>query len=311
MASSNNSRFFEQIPPAAGSHSRTRARTSFPSDDIYTTPPQPSQRPRFTTPDYGTPQTTPNHRNDLRQVSPTIPFQTEERTDPDADVHRDSDVTLLNQPSVYNFSSYQHPYDIQPPSSAYAPQYQPAEYTQSRHEGNQLHGSPVRRSVSFADEPRICQISPSSSYSQITDANEGQDEGSYWPEVGQSDVESERALKRRGIPSNMLHLQRLQDQDDDPTAKKGRAQSDMLGPRAARPKFRRADSNMSNGSLVIDEYDPRITGVEAKQLEDRDDIERNILRQMDYRSRRKYQQRSRIEFNVTCVFVTLFVWVHG
>ncbi|KAJ4478271.1 hypothetical protein J3R30DRAFT_3480285 [Lentinula aciculospora] len=66
-----------------------------------------------------------------------------------------------------------------------------------------------------------------------------------------------------------------------------------------RPDFRHADSMVSTNSEVIDPDDPRVTGVKATNLEDPHDIEKNTLRQMDYRHRRKHLMRVRIEFNVT------------
>ncbi|KNZ81564.1 hypothetical protein J132_00530 [Termitomyces sp. J132] len=71
---------------------------------------------------------------------------------------------------------------------------------------------------------------------------------------------------------------------------------------SARPDMRRnvsMSSIMSGGSEVLDPDDPRVTGIEAKSLEDPEDIEKNALRQMDYRTRRKHLTRIKIEFNVT------------
>ncbi|KAF8165217.1 hypothetical protein B0H34DRAFT_780172 [Crassisporium funariophilum] len=61
----------------------------------------------------------------------------------------------------------------------------------------------------------------------------------------------------------------------------------------------RSDSRMSSGSEILDPDDPRITGVEPNQLDDQEDLEKNTLRQMDYRTRRKHIQRIRIEFNIS------------
>ncbi|KAE9383859.1 DUF1212-domain-containing protein [Gymnopus androsaceus JB14] len=66
-----------------------------------------------------------------------------------------------------------------------------------------------------------------------------------------------------------------------------------------RPNFHHADSMMSTNSEMMDEDDPRVTGIKAKELEDPRDIEKNTLRKMDYRSRRKHLMRVKIEFNVT------------
>ncbi|THV08405.1 DUF1212-domain-containing protein [Dendrothele bispora CBS 962.96] len=68
---------------------------------------------------------------------------------------------------------------------------------------------------------------------------------------------------------------------------------------SARPGFRRADSCFSTSSDVLDPDDPHVTGARADCLDDPDDLEKNTLRQMDYRSRRKHLMRVNIEFNVS------------
>ncbi|KAF9464418.1 DUF1212-domain-containing protein [Collybia nuda] len=78
--------------------------------------------------------------------------------------------------------------------------------------------------------------------------------------------------------------------------------SDICGYSTPRPGIRRRDSTgsmTSIGSDILDPDDPRITGVEARYLDDPEDIEKNVLRQMDYRARRKHINRIRIEFNVS------------
>jgi hypothetical protein len=72
--------------------------------------------------------------------------------------------------------------------------------------------------------------------------------------------------------------------------------------------MRRGDSTFSMtsfGSDVLDPDDPRVTGMTSTQLDDQEDLEKNTLRQMDYRARRKHIQRIRIEFNVSCKFCYL------
>ena len=59
-------------------------------------------------------------------------------------------------------------------------------------------------------------------------------------------------------------------------------------------------SQTSFDSDFLDPDDPRVTGQRAEQVDDKGDLEKNVLRQMDYRSRRKHIQRIRIEFNVSC-----------
>ncbi|KAI0750823.1 DUF1212-domain-containing protein [Daedaleopsis nitida] len=69
--------------------------------------------------------------------------------------------------------------------------------------------------------------------------------------------------------------------------------------RSTRPDYRRADSLASAGSQVLDPDDPTVTGERRKQLDDPADLEKACLKQMSYKARRKYQQRVRIEFNIT------------
>ncbi|TFK29373.1 DUF1212-domain-containing protein [Coprinopsis marcescibilis] len=57
-------------------------------------------------------------------------------------------------------------------------------------------------------------------------------------------------------------------------------------------------SVLSNSSDGLDPDDPRVTGMRPNHL-DEEDLEKNMLRSMDYRSRRKYMQRVRIKFNIT------------
>ncbi|KAJ3480877.1 hypothetical protein NLI96_g1367 [Meripilus lineatus] len=52
---------------------------------------------------------------------------------------------------------------------------------------------------------------------------------------------------------------------------------------------------------ILDPDDPRITGIVKEHLEDREDVEKSVMRHMSYRSRRKYRARLKIEFNITSV----------
>ncbi|TFL05965.1 hypothetical protein BDV98DRAFT_499548 [Pterulicium gracile] len=64
-----------------------------------------------------------------------------------------------------------------------------------------------------------------------------------------------------------------------------------------RPTLRRTSTDASINSQVLEDDDPRYTK-EFESLEDKQEVERDILRKMDYRARRKHQQRVRIEFNI-------------
>ncbi|TFK75777.1 DUF1212-domain-containing protein [Pluteus cervinus] len=68
-----------------------------------------------------------------------------------------------------------------------------------------------------------------------------------------------------------------------------------------RPSYGRADSSYMSDMSELDPDDPRITGIRAGDLDGQDDLERNNLKHMNYRARRKLLMRSRIEFNVSSV----------
>ncbi|EMD40684.1 hypothetical protein CERSUDRAFT_44225 [Gelatoporia subvermispora B] len=65
--------------------------------------------------------------------------------------------------------------------------------------------------------------------------------------------------------------------------------------------LRRVDSMASEASQALDPDDPIITGERKQNLDDAEDIEKQRMRQMSYKERRKMQQRIKIEFNITSV----------
>ncbi|KAJ3716306.1 hypothetical protein DFJ43DRAFT_1100995 [Lentinula guzmanii] len=172
----------------------------------------------------------------------------------------------LDTSDKYSLSSYEHPADIEPPPNTYPGDNVPP--------ANRPHRSSVRRSVSFAKSTALRE---------------------YDPDEEPHDPEEDRALKNRGVPSQMLDLfalnREMKSQHSD--------DSHDYDYHPFRPNLRKADSMMSTNSEVMDPDDPRVTGVKATYLEDPHDIEKNTLRQMDYRHRRKHLMRVKIEFNVT------------
>ncbi|KDR83607.1 hypothetical protein GALMADRAFT_54796 [Galerina marginata CBS 339.88] len=80
------------------------------------------------------------------------------------------------------------------------------------------------------------------------------------------------------------------------------AQDSEYGYSTALSGMRRGYSAISQCSLdsdILEPDDPRITGRYARQLDDQEDLEKNTLRQMDYKTRRKHIQRIRIQFNIS------------
>ena len=226
-----------------------------------------------------------------------VPVAPDERRDSDA-----SNATLYedrdNNPyTKYSLSSYAHPYDIPPP---------PGAYPSPRVSAPPPLRSALRRSVSFAENHRVQEYEPD---------NRNNDRDDHESDDG----DQERQMKRRGILSNYLDLYALDHSDpqpEDPVKPRrrlNRMQSGTdseysTGYTAPPNKFRRADSMASMGSLGSDMYDaddPRVTGIKKEYLDDQEDLEKNALRQMDYKTRRKVRQRIRIEFNICCESLSL------
>ena len=185
----------------------------------------------------------------------------------------------------YSLSSYEHPYDIPPPERIHANTITSA---------NAIRPSVLRESVGVSVPEHAQEMS---AY-----GNEG-----------------DQTQKRQGILANMMewystsnpgtHQIPSQDKPELTRRQPSAFSENDYGYSSAVNGMRRGDSTfsmMSFGSDVLDPDDPRVTGLRATQLDDQGDLEKNALRQMDYRSRRKHIQRIRIEFNVSCKFCYLY-----
>lgn len=183
----------------------------------------------------------------------------------------------------YSLSSYEHPYDIPPPERIHANTITSA---------NAIRPSALRKSVGFSAPDDAQEVST------YGDNNEG-----------------DQTQKRQGILANMMqwysmsnsgtHQIPSQDKPELTRRHPSTFSEDNYGYSSAVNGMRRGDSTfsmMSFGSDVLDPDDPRVTGARTTQLDDQEDLEKNALRQMDYRARRKHIQRIRIEFNVSCKF---------
>ncbi|KAI0796615.1 hypothetical protein C8Q75DRAFT_802303 [Abortiporus biennis] len=177
----------------------------------------------------------------------------------------DSSATLTDYPDVYNvnYSSYRHPYDIQPPRPA--------------------HGG-----------SRPSYIPPGDSedhwYDQGLDTTDFEAETRVPPEE-----------RRRGLFANILQLADSGSFgiDDDGLSNIRDFDRRTHGQRPW--GFRRIDSLASEDDQILDPDDPLITGERKKAVPDQEDIEKNVLRGMNYRQRRKEKSRMRVEYNVTSV----------
>jgi hypothetical protein len=179
----------------------------------------------------------------------------------------------------YHWSSYQHPYDIEPPSSVYD-------------------------SANFGPTP-----------SQLSTWHDDVDPGStrFPPRYSTNDpldVPSHPMPRRyRGGFANMLELWRLYWQQAPD-------QSEFVIPRdtplginhsTARPGLVHSQS-----SFGYDPDDPKFTGTKKVSQDDPEDAESQCRQEMNiqymtYRQRRKEAQKIKIQFNVTCDF-RFFSW---
>nr|GAT59979.1 predicted protein [Mycena chlorophos] len=164
----------------------------------------------------------------------------------------------------FSFSSYEHPYDIQSPPNAYtgAPTSQ--------------NVTPRRRAVSFSEDPPKVK---------------------EYDEEAQADAADDRTLNRRGVLSQMMDLYALEhgllDEDE--------LQNERTEPSRypKRSNLQRVDSGNADKDALLDPDDPRVTGITGHNLDDHGDLDKSVLRTMDYKSRRKHLMRVKIEFNVT------------
>ncbi|PPQ99076.1 hypothetical protein CVT24_003636 [Panaeolus cyanescens] len=182
----------------------------------------------------------------------------------------------------YSLSSYQHPYDIPPPDSAYLSQIPPRSDT-------------LQQNPSFRNRRNMAHAMEDSDNDENLhgEANEQRRNGLV------SNIMDWYSMARSGtheVPDPHSHGRPRQ-------REYSYADSEMdYGYSTAVPSMRRADSTYSMTSMnsdVIDPDDPRVTGIRAKQVDDPEDLEKNTLRQMDYKTRRKHIQRIRIQFNVS------------
>jgi len=183
----------------------------------------------------------------------------------------------------YSLSSYRHPYDITPPNNVY------------------LHSSPVTASSSTklpqSNTDSLRETGPVGSPSNRGDAEEPPEDP------------NQHIHKRRGLLANAMDwystarsgTHELPGHTEYMNRRKSSRFSDMYGYSSALSSRRGSDySQCSIGSEMLEPDDPVVTGKSAKQLDDQEDLEKNTLRQMDYRTRRKHIQRIRIQFNISC-----------
>ena len=188
----------------------------------------------------------------------------------------------------YALASHQHPYDIPPPRPAY--------------DAKSASRPKQPNKVSFAAETKYRD---GDSFDAEAQAPTGRDH-----EGGLDDIDTEpnycetndRDGRRKGIIANLMELYGITPGANGLPYSRSQAY-EAVGKSVGRPSIGRYNSNASDSdahSEVLDPDDPRVTNITKRCLDDYEDERRNALRQMDYRQRRKEQQKIRIEFNVSC-----------
>lgn len=195
----------------------------------------------------------------------------------------------------YAFASHQHPYDIPPPQPAYDAK-------------SAAHPKQPNK-VSFAEETKYRDEKNFDTEAQAPTRQNGEDD------LEDVDIDSEpnycemndRDGRRKGIVANLMEFYGVTPGMNGLPYSRSQTY-EAIGTPPGRTPFGRHNSNASDSdtySEILDPDDPRVTNITKRCLDDYEDERRNALRQMDYRQRRKEQQRIRIEFNVTCEFYPL------
>ena len=184
----------------------------------------------------------------------------------------DSNATLHDEAdeqedfSRFSFSSYKHPYDIKPPPGAHGTSPQPS---QVNHQVSQYSkeafplSPPQNRDVEKAIDATCAQL----------------------------------PRRRRGYLTNLIDLYNAYDESDegDPASQRRDAIVD-----ATHRTSRLVAPLAYNDEQILEPDDPIVTGIRKHCLEDIEDVEKNARREMNYKDRRKIQEKIRIEFNVSC-----------
>ena len=193
--------------------------------------------------------------------------------------HASSQAEMPPTRDRYLWSSYQHPYEIEPPSGVY----------------NNATFGPTRR------RPTIGSIG-----NQRDNISEGSTTRQFQPRYSAQDSESFDAplaptpRRFRGGFANMLELWRVYWQQAPDQSEYVAPYDALFGDGYSRPGLMR-----SRSSVGYDPDDPKITGTKKLSQDDPEDAESQCrqemnLQYMSYRQRRKEAQKIKIQFNVTC-----------
>lgn len=195
----------------------------------------------------------------------------------------------------YALASHEYPYDIPPPQPAYDIKLAPR--PKQPNKVSFAGGTKYRDESKFDTEAQVPASQDHEGDLEDVDIN---NEPNYCEM-------NDRDGRRKGIIANLMDFYGVTPGTNGLPYSRSQAY-DAIGKSAERPPFGRYNSNASDSdtnSEILDPDDPRVTNITKRCLDDYEDERRNALRQMDYRQRRKEQQRIRIEFNVTCEFCWL------
>ena len=190
----------------------------------------------------------------------------------DGDSRRGSDTTLngheeLDDVPQLSFGSYRHPYDIQLPPGA--------------------HGA-------------FHQDQESQYYSRASEV--GKDGTTYSPKPGFDlekvieDTCGQLPRRRRGYLTNLIDLYNASEDFEESNPELERRDAIINVNRVNRL----SDPLAYNDEQILDPEDPAVTGVRKGCLEDVEDVDKHARRAMNYKERRKVQEKIRIEFNISC-----------
>jgi hypothetical protein len=192
----------------------------------------------------------------------------------------------------YALASRQHPYDIPPPQPAY--------------DAKSVPRSKQPNKVSFAAETTYRNENDFDTEAQAPtrrDYEGGLEDVNIDSEPNYCEM-NDKDGRRKGIVANLMELYGVSPGMNGLPYSRSQAY-EAVGKEVGRQPFGRSNSNSSDSDTcpeVLDPDDPRVTNITKRCLDDYEDERRNALRQMDYRQRRKEQQKIRIEFNVSCEF---------
>ena len=169
-----------------------------------------------------------------------------------------------------SLSSYDHPHDIQSPRAAYSP------HVGSRRDTAAIGRSPSHKKYDVAEQDEDYQ-------EELEDAFDNA------PTLSRT---------RRGYLSNLLDIYSAPTNEGNATGVLDLTRQDSVAEATSRTSRLVNPLAYNPEWELLDRDDPLVTGIRKRHVDDGDDLEKNVRRQMTYKERRKEQQRIRIEYNI-------------